>query len=68
MRIPMTLLGLLAAGLPLGGCASYDLLPSTEKVPQPVLNRPGQLDMIKGLRETSQTHGADAAKKIEDAR
>jgi len=40
-------------------------LPDTAKVPQPVLNRPDQLDTIKSMRDTAQTHGADAAKKIE---
>ncbi|HEU4380948.1 MAG TPA: hypothetical protein VFR73_20450 [Hyphomicrobiaceae bacterium] len=55
----------LPGGLLVGGCSPSSILPDTAKVPQPVLNRPDQLDTIKSMRDTAQTHGADAAKKIE---
>ena len=53
---------------PICGCSSYGFLPDTAKVPQQVLNRPDQLDSIKAMRDTAQTHGTDAAKQIEAAR
>jgi hypothetical protein len=65
MRSRRPLACVLSGGLLIGGCSSSSILPDTAKVPQPVLNRPAQLDTIKGMRDAAQTHGADAAKKIE---
>ena len=68
MRIRWVLACVLSGDLLVGGCSSFGFLPDTSKVPQPVLNRPDQLDTIKGMRDAAQTHGADAAKKIETTR
>jgi hypothetical protein len=68
MRISWMLARVLCCALPIGGCSSYGFLPDTAKVPQQVLNRPDQLDSIKAMRDTAQTHGADAAKQIETTR
>ncbi|MET0194749.1 MAG: hypothetical protein ABW200_15425 [Hyphomicrobiaceae bacterium] len=68
MRIRWILACVLSGALLMGGCSSYGFLPDTAKVPQPVLNRPDQLDTIKAMRDAAQTHGADAAKKIETTR
>ena len=65
MRIRWTLACALSCALLMGGCSSYGFLPDTAKVPQQVLNRSDQLDTIKTMRDAGQTHGADAAKKIE---
>ena len=65
MRIRCVLVCVLSGCLLMAGCSSYGFLPDTNKVPQPVLNRPDQLDTIKAMRDAAQTHGADAAKKIE---
>ena len=65
MRIRWVLACVLSGDLLVSGCSSFGFLPDTAKVPQPVLNRPDQLDTIKGMRDAAQTHGADAAKKIE---
>ena len=65
MRGRWLLACVLSSDLLMGGCSSSGILPDTAKVPQPVLNRPDQLDTIKGMRDAAQTHGADAAKKIE---
>lgn len=65
MRSRWVLACVLSGDLLLAGCSSFGFLPDTAKVPQPVLNRPDQLDTIKGMRDAAQTHGADAAKKIE---
>jgi outer membrane murein-binding lipoprotein Lpp len=68
MRVRWILACVLSAGLLTGGCSSYGFLPDTAKVPEPVLNRPDQLDTIKAMRDAAQTHGTDAAKKIETTR
>jgi hypothetical protein len=67
MRIPRRLVCLLVVA-PLIGCSTYGFLPETDKLAQPVLNRPAQVDTIKSMQDMAQSHGDAAAKKIEAAR
>ena len=68
MRISVTIACVLSVASLLGGCSTYGFLPDTEKLAQPVLNRPAQIDTIKGMQDVAQNHGTAAAKKIEEAR
>ena len=68
MRFSLTLAGLFAADLLIGGCSTYGFLPDTAKLPQPVLSGTDRQDSVKAMQETAQNHGAEAAKKIEAAR
>ena len=58
---------LMCTAILVGGC-SESALPDVTKLPQPVLNRPQQLDTIKAMNQTAQTHRDEAAKKIEEAK